>query len=107
MPSGMLWPLAMSQKLLFVKMIHGSILSQWSTHHDVLSPNATPRIVKTLKSLASALAPNYDLSTSNYLASAHVDGDRLNPMVNQRSANVAGTAIKTMPTVTETADANG
>ena len=51
--------------------------------------------------------PNYHLSTSNYLTSAHVDGRRLNPMVNQRSANVAGTAIKAMPTRTETADANG
>ena len=50
---------------------------------------------------------NYHLSTSNYLTSAHVDGLRLNPMVNQRSANVAGTAIKAMPTVTETAAPNG
>jgi hypothetical protein len=84
----MLRPLAISQKLLFIKMIHGSILSQWSTHHELFSPNATPGI-------------------GNYLTSAHVDGDRLNPMVNQRSANVAATAIKTMPTVTETAAANG
>ena len=73
----------------------------------VFSPNATPRIVKTLKSVASALAPNYDLSTSNYLTSAHVDGRSLNPMVNQRSANGAATAVKAMPTVTETAAANG
>jgi N-acetylneuraminic acid mutarotase len=38
---------------------------------------------------------------------AHVDGRGLNPMVNQRSANVAATAIKAMPTVTETAAADG
>ena len=50
---------------------------------------------------------NYHLSTSNYLTSAHVDGRRLNPMVNQRSANVAATTIKAMPTIAETADANG
>jgi len=47
------------------------------------------------------------LSTSNYLTSAHIDGRCLHPMVNQRSANVAGTAIKAMPARTETADANG
>jgi hypothetical protein len=45
--------------------------------------------------------------TFNYLTSAHEDGRRLNPMVNQRSTNVAATAVKAMPTVTETADANG
>jgi hypothetical protein len=50
---------------------------------------------------------NCHLSTSNYLTSAHVDGRSLNPMVNQRSADVAGTAIKAMPTRTKTADANG
>jgi hypothetical protein len=42
----------------------------------------------------------------NYLTSAHVDGDRFNAMVNQRPANVASTAIKAVPTGTETADAN-
>ena len=46
-------------------------------------------------------------SESNAITSAHVNGRSLNPMVNQRSANVAGTAIKAMPTGTETADANG
>src|SRR5213075_2880694 len=50
---------------------------------------------------------NYHLSTSNYLTSAHVDGRSLNPMVNQRSANAASTAIKAMPTVTETTAPNG
>jgi len=42
-----------------------------------------------------------------YLTLAHVDGRGLNPMVNQRSANGAATAVKAMPTVTETAAANG
>jgi hypothetical protein len=46
-------------------------------------------------------------ATFNYLTSAHVNGRRLNPMVNQRSANAASTAIKAMPTVTETAAADG
>jgi hypothetical protein len=46
-------------------------------------------------------------SDSNAITSAHVDGRSLNPMVNQRSANIAGTAIKAMPTITETAAANG
>jgi hypothetical protein len=46
-------------------------------------------------------------SESNAITSAHVNGRSLNPMVNQRSANVASTAIKAMPTGTETADANG
>ena len=45
-------------------------------------------------------------SDSNVITSAHVDGRSLNPMVNQRSANVAATAIKAMPTRTETANAN-
>ena len=54
-----------------------------------------------------AVQRNCHLSTSNYLTSAHVDGRRLNPMVNQRSADIAGTAIKAMPTRTKTADANG
>jgi hypothetical protein len=47
--------------------------------------------------------PVFHSITFNYLTSAHVDGHSLNPMVNQRSANAATTAIKTMPTVTETA----
>jgi hypothetical protein len=47
--------------------------------------------------------PAFHSITFNYLTSAHVDGHSLNPMVNQRSANAATTAIKTMPTVTETA----
>jgi hypothetical protein len=59
------------------------------------------------KSFKRAWTRNYHLSTSNYFTSAHVDGRRLNPMINQRSANVAGTAIKAMTTRTETADANG
>ena len=41
------------------------------------------------------------------LTLAHVNGRRVNPMVNQRSANGAATAVKAMPTVTETAAANG
>ena len=59
------------------------------------------------RSFKRAWTRNYHLSTSNYLTSAHVDGPRLNPMINQRSANVAGTAIKAMTTRTETAYANG
>jgi hypothetical protein len=47
------------------------------------------------------------LSPRPNLTSAHVNGRRLNPMVNQRSANAASTAIKAMPTVTETAAADG
>ena len=49
----------------------------------------------------------YHLSISKYFTLAHVDGRGLNPMVNQRSANGAATAVKAMPTVTETAAANG
>jgi hypothetical protein len=49
----------------------------------------------------------YHLPTSNYLTSAHVDCRRLDAMVNQRSANAAGTAIKAMPSRAEAADANG
>jgi len=51
--------------------------------------------------------PVFHSITFNYLTLAHVDGHSLNPMVNQRSANAATTAIKTMPTVTETAAAYG
>ena len=46
-------------------------------------------------------------SDSHAITSARVDGCSLNPMVNQRSANIATTAIKAIPTGTETADANG
>ena len=57
--------------------------------------------------LLTALDSHYHLSTSKYLTLAHVDGRSLNPMVDQRSANGAATAVKAMPTVTETAAANG
>jgi len=57
--------------------------------------------------LSTALDSPYRLSISTYLTLAHIDGRGLNPMVNQRSANVAATAVKAMPTVTETAAANG
>jgi hypothetical protein len=44
---------------------------------------------------------------NGYLTSAHVDGLGLNPVVNQRSANIATAAVETIPTITETAPANG
>jgi hypothetical protein len=44
---------------------------------------------------------------NGYLTSAHVDGRSFNPVVNQRSANIATTAVETIPTITETAPANG
>ena len=42
-----------------------------------------------------------------HLTSAHVDGRSPDPMIDQRPANAAAAAIKAMPTVTETAAANG
>jgi len=56
--------------------------------------------------LSSAL--DSELRSLN-LELSHISARRwppLEPEVNQRSANVAGTAIKAMPTRAETADAN-
>jgi hypothetical protein len=63
-----------------------------------------PLIRRPQSSPAATTGPMW--SDSNVITSAHVDGRSLNPMVNQRSANVAATAIKAMPTRTETAHAN-
>jgi hypothetical protein len=77
----------------------------WSTHRVGALRRRDAR--QQSRSFKRAWTRNYHLSTFNYFTSAHVDRRRLNPMINQRSADVAGTAIKAMPTRTETADANG
>ena len=74
----------------------------WSAHR--VGPSvAAMRVSWSFRRLDSQL-PSLNVQLSHISA---VDGGRLNPMINQRSANVAGTAIKAMTTRTETADANG
>ena len=73
-------------------------------HNETLSVAVVHQQSRSFK---RAWTRNYHLSTSNYLTSAHVDGRGLNPMVNQRSPNAAATAVKAVPTVTETAAADG